>query len=474
MQLAKQTEVIKASPAIQIQSKITLLQRRAWNVLLAHAYHDLPIKESHTIGVAELAERLGFQDRNANHKYLKDALRALRACEVEWNVLRKDKTTTWGVAGLFAEVQIDKNICSYRYPAALRMKLYNPHIYTRLNLQLQNQFTSRYALALWEICFDYFDVRREQGETPMIDLDAFRKLMGLEPQEYQLFKELNRNVIKPALKEINKVTHYNVNVEQRRVGRRIGALKFRITRVQARPVQEAFLSDLDGLPPIAVALVRADVDRKVALKIAKQEWTFVNPEKLPDPGMYPDFLTYITEKVEMSMYALGVKNRPGYIVEAIRGNYQDKAVARGRKQLAKRVKEKQLEALASEYNTRRDLILHNFIESRPHLVYTVADKIQTEFVLERLRDYPSPAEAYAHNSVFKAEVHSIVETEFCADLVAALYQEYENKKASLEEKMRGAAKSKPQKGKPQKGSQSVSIRQVLDSVMTDSHQQNAR
>ena len=32
MRLAEINEVIKASPAIQIQSKISLLQRRAWNV----------------------------------------------------------------------------------------------------------------------------------------------------------------------------------------------------------------------------------------------------------------------------------------------------------------------------------------------------------------------------------------------------------------------------------------------------------
>ena len=42
MNLAKIDEVIKASPAIQIQSKITHLQRRAWNVLLANAYNDWP------------------------------------------------------------------------------------------------------------------------------------------------------------------------------------------------------------------------------------------------------------------------------------------------------------------------------------------------------------------------------------------------------------------------------------------------
>ena len=42
MNLTRRDEFIKASPAIQVQSKMTLLQRRAWNVLLANAYDDLP------------------------------------------------------------------------------------------------------------------------------------------------------------------------------------------------------------------------------------------------------------------------------------------------------------------------------------------------------------------------------------------------------------------------------------------------
>ncbi len=38
-------DVIKHSAAIQIQNNVTLLQRRAWNVLLANAYDELPIQD---------------------------------------------------------------------------------------------------------------------------------------------------------------------------------------------------------------------------------------------------------------------------------------------------------------------------------------------------------------------------------------------------------------------------------------------
>ena len=184
--LSKINEVIKASPAIQIQSKISLLQRRAWNVLLANAYHELPDKDIHSVSVVELAAKLGFGD--GNQEYLKEMLRSLRSCEVEWNLLNKDNKQVWGIAGLLASVEIEDGICSYEFPKPLRLKLYNPRVYAKLNLRLQNRFRSRYALVLWEVCFDYFDTTRDQGETPFIPLEIYRELMGIEADEIELSK----------------------------------------------------------------------------------------------------------------------------------------------------------------------------------------------------------------------------------------------------------------------------------------------
>ncbi|MDE0468901.1 MAG: replication initiation protein, partial [Candidatus Poribacteria bacterium] len=251
MNLAKINEVIKASPAIQIQSRISLLQRRAWNVLLANAYNELPNKEIHSISVGELAAKLGFKDKHSNQDYLKEALRALRSCEVEWNILSKDKEE-WGVAGLLAEVRIRDGICFYQFPHTLRLKLHNPRVYAKLNLRLQNRFTSRYALILWEICFDYFDTDRDQGETPFIPLETFKSLMGLEETDYLVFKVLNRDLIKPAIKEINDLTDYLIEVEQKRIGRKVAELKFRITKVKQIPLQESVFPDIENLPPVAI------------------------------------------------------------------------------------------------------------------------------------------------------------------------------------------------------------------------------
>ena len=313
------------------------------------------------------------------------------------------------------------------------MKLHNPRIYTKLNLRLQNQFTSKYALVLWELCFDYFDTTREKGETPFIPLETYRELMGLQTDDYTTFKSLNQWVIKPAIKEINDLTDYHVEVEQKRLGRKIAELKFRITRVKELPVQESLFPDIENLPPVAVGLVQAGIDRKMAQQIAKQEWEFVNPEKLPEPGTYPDFLGYIGEKLEMSVEAEGVKNRAGYIVEAIRENYQDPELQKQRRLRAEKAKEKELEDTDKKNSTSSGrTLLRQAIHANPELVEAAAERIQSYVVRQRLEAHDTPLAAYQKGGMVAAEINAILAEEFCKELLAPVkVQQYEDEKSRI-------------------------------------------
>ncbi|MDE0398490.1 MAG: RepB family plasmid replication initiator protein, partial [Candidatus Poribacteria bacterium] len=291
--------------------------------------------------------------------------------------------------------------------------------------------TSRYALVLWEICFDYFDTERDQGETPFIPLETFRKLVGLEKDEYPVFKELNRNVIKPAIREINDLTNYHVEVEQKRLGRKIAELKFRITRVKQVPIQESVFPDVENLPPVAVELVQAEIDRRMALQIANKEWDFVSPKKLPPLGTYPDFLGYVCEKIEMSVEAEGVKNRAGYIVEAIRENYQDPDLQKAREIRAEKAKEKQLEELQEEFDLKRRTLLRQAVHADPRLVERAAERIQSYIVRQRLVEQPSVMAAYQKGGMVTAEINAILAAEFCQDLLAPVVAAYEDEKARI-------------------------------------------
>ena len=425
MDIVEINEVIKASPAIQIQSRITHLQRRAWNVLLANAYDELPNTDIHRISVADLAKSLGYDSKDIDH--LKETLKALVDCTVEWNILGKDKEGEWGVASLLASVKIVNGVCTYGYAPHLRYNLYNPRIYTKLNLRLQNQFTSRYALILWEVCFDYFDIARNEGETPFIPLHTFRELVGLDDVEYLLFKELNRNVIKPAIKEINELTNFLVEVETKRIGRKIGELKFRITRMRELPtireIEDTVPFDIEDLPAVAIKLVKAGVSRKEALKIAKKEWDAVYPDALPD--ITGDFDVYVDEKIGLSHFATDVKNAGGFIVKAIQENYKDPQFQKQLKADRERKKASMLETLRKEMYEKRNALIRNAVRANPELLEQAAEHISSSFTRSLLDDYNSVQEAYEAGGMVAGELNEILAEKFCADLVAPVIAMYE-------------------------------------------------
>ena len=431
MHLADIDEVIKASPAIQVQGKMTHLQRRTWNVLLANAYDELPNRDIHRVSVAELARKLGYASNDSEH--LKETLKALVDYTVEWNVLGKDKKQRWGVASLLGSAEIENGICAYSFAAHLRYKLYNPRIYTKLNLRLQNRFTHRYALILWEVCFDYFDIARHQGETPFIPIETFRDLMGLEKDEYPLFKEFNRNVIKPAIHEINALTNFFIEIEPKRIGRKIGELKFRISRLKemptVEPTQETFSFDIDDLPSIAIKLVQAGVSRKEALRIANQKWEAVDAAALPEDR--EDFAVYVEEKIGLAQQATDVKNMGGFIVKAIRENYQDPVFQKELQMRKAAEREVMLASLRTEMLEKRNALMRQAVRARPELLEQAAVKIMSSFIRERLMEYDSVKDAYEAGGMVAGDINIILAEEFCVDLIAPVLAVYEAEREGL-------------------------------------------
>ena len=431
MNLLERDEFIKASPAIQIQGNITHLQRRTWNVLLANAYDELPNKEIHHVSVVELAEKLGFN--SGNQDYLKDVLKSLAECVVEWNVLGKVKDKEWGVASLLASARIKNGICTYAFAPHLRLKLYNPRVYAKLNLRLQNRFTHRYALILWEVCFDYFDTARGEGETPFIPLEKFRELMGMDSDEYPAFKAFNQWIIKPAVEEINDLTNFFVEVEQKRVGRMISFLKFRISKLKplasTEPTQESLFPDIEDLPAIANMLVQAGVSRREALKITNQGWDGVVVD-VPQEK-YRDFQAYVQEKIGLAQQTTDVKNIGGFIVKAIRENYNDPVFQAQLEERKKREQQGILDSLESEMLEKKNALLRQAVRSNPEILEQAVDRIQSRIIRERLASYESIQEAYRDGSMVTAEINAILADEFCADLLAPLYEVYASEKAQI-------------------------------------------
>lgn len=82
--------------------------------------------------------------------------------------------------------------------------------YTKYELIYILRFNSKYSLRLYEyIKSVHYD--EMNSYTQYVSLDGLKRIIGAE--KYELFKEFNRSVLKPAVNEINRYSDKNVKID---------------------------------------------------------------------------------------------------------------------------------------------------------------------------------------------------------------------------------------------------------------------
>jgi len=223
--------VKKHHAAVHCSADLSLLERKLANCLLYKAYNDLLSKDYHEINIQEILKLLGIKTNH--YEKLKGAIRNLMSTIIEWNIINKFPGNgdigkeTWGASTFLSSVQITGTEIKYEYSRTLRELLYRPSGYTLIKLTVQNKFKSVYGLILYENCLRYLNV----GSTGWISITLFRKIMGVKDNQYKVFRDLSRRVLKPAVDEINRVSDISVKYEIKKVNNNPDRLKFIIQKL---------------------------------------------------------------------------------------------------------------------------------------------------------------------------------------------------------------------------------------------------
>jgi hypothetical protein len=332
--LLDKSVVKKNVSVIHINAKLSLIQRKLVNALLYNAYDHLLSQDTHSLNVALLSEMIGFDSRNLAH--LKAALTGLVETSIQWDVLEDNGSNSWEVATLLSFARIRDGVCSYRYDKGLAEKLYHPDIYSKINLSVVRDMRSAHALVLYENCYRFIEL----GHTAWWDLDTFRKLMAIDDvTSYQEFKSLNRNVIKPAVAEVNKLSNIQVELETRQKGRTVTGLRFLL-----KPNPQLSLIGMDEEDEVNQSKAYQALVQEGISKTLARSWALEHPED------------YIMSKVEFAraQAASGKikSSKAGFLKAAIQEDYRSaldvererqKSVDEARAQ--KRMKEAELEEL---------------------------------------------------------------------------------------------------------------------------------
>lgn len=305
--------------AIHIGAKLTFLQRKLVNALLYNAYDVLLTEKNHTINTRILCEMIGFDSKNI--AYLKDALKGLMETVVEFDVMEDDGQRSWEAMVLLPYAKIKGNTCTYRYERALAEKLYHPDVYSKINLSVLREMKSSHALVLYENCHRYLGA----GQTAIWELDVFRKLMAIE-NRYKEFKFLKRDVIQPAIKEVNSVSNIKIDLRTIRKGRSVVAIQFSVT---SSPQTLLFGVENDEISsfPAYEALLNEGISKNLA-----RAWIVEHGND------------YVLKKLEyVNSHASNGKiktSKAGFLKSAIEKDFQDeREIVKSRKKSADTIRE---------------------------------------------------------------------------------------------------------------------------------------
>ena len=245
-------------------SKITVLARKAYNVLLYIA-QDQGIDQE--VFRAPLQSILRGVDFNSNaREIVKQHLRAMVSTTVEWQSPTAGEGEAWNVAGLLAHAKVYKqggeNWVEWSFAPNIKHELLEPQRFARLRLDVISQLRRHSGVVLYEICSRYRDV----GLTARQPWPWWRPVLTGSPdsedsvkQEYRFFK---RDVLKLAIAEVNAVTDLDVELIEHKAGRFIADIQFRVAKKQqeALPLRH---------PPVPVDL--SQVVRATAVGIRAED-----------------------------------------------------------------------------------------------------------------------------------------------------------------------------------------------------------
>lgn len=343
----------KAVGVVQVaMGKLGFLHRKIYNVMLANAHAGLSEgKTSFTIRTSDLAEMAGYNSHDFKQVY--DACENLLDVDVQFFAFdfhggeKKKRQRRRGLTRLLAGFSYSEGgVVTYSYAQEMCDLLSDPKQYIWMSLKVQNRFSSKYELNLFENCMRYLNV----GSTGFKDVSEWRALLGAEDPSYDTFKSLNRSVIKPAVQGVNDKSGIIVSPEYQREKRKITKLKFSVT-------ENLQMSLLD----------HQEHDRIRSTSVYSQATKFGLKDVEAIYWIETRGDAYVSDAVAYVEAKKAVKNPTGYLMRALREGF-------GEKSPEERIREETARQKAEAVKAKREA------EERAE---TEARKVQTQFNEQR-------------------------------------------------------------------------------------------
>lgn len=224
---------------------LTLMDRRIYNLLLENAWDAIDKKVEHVISKADLRGSHNSNDR------VGESIERLMSAIVRVKTQRDGEPHLERVQLLGGNVESLKRdgLLHYEIPARLRRIIGDSTVFARLKREVMFALTSKYALTLYEMVQKRGNLKYVAHEK--FKLDELRGILGVPDNKLTSWSNLNLRALAPAVKEVNALSDFEVQIAPIKTGRKVTHVELRWWR-----------KDADGVGASARELSFAKVGRE--------------------------------------------------------------------------------------------------------------------------------------------------------------------------------------------------------------------
>ncbi len=160
-----------------------------------------------------------------NDKHVRQALREAQKAAIQVSVVdaQDPAKDIYGSVPLLGTFVLARGRLNFKLPEEISRLLKKPTDAVYLSLRIGGAFSSGYALGLYERLLQV----RDAGGTEWMPIDEVREwFKATDKKSLQEYKFFKRDVLKPAVEQINDISDIFVTIEEQREKRRVVAAKF--------------------------------------------------------------------------------------------------------------------------------------------------------------------------------------------------------------------------------------------------------
>ena len=346
--LTEESRVTKSNRLIEARYKLTVREQRFVLLMASQIHPDDDRFTFYEIETKKLISLMGLEKDKRAYERLKEMITRLQTRIMKIQEPKQEVRVSWIASSVYRDDgTIEFEFSERLKPYLLQLK----KEFTSYRLKDVIQLKSSYSIRLYELLKQFQRTRKRR-----VKLDELKLYLGIDPGKYKLYGHFKKKVLLVAQDELEKRSDIRFEFEEVKEGRKVVAFEFRII---PNDKELSLLPSAEGKPnllPIMKDLLALDLqfNEKVALRIAEQEWGFLEWEKVQDRERLVSmrdegysFAQYIREKIQLAKMSNG---GAGFLLNAIKHNWTTAEQKQEHQQKAAR--DKQEEKSAKEQAAR--------------------------------------------------------------------------------------------------------------------------